>query len=72
MIIKTVCHGQTLFDIALQYCGGIDAAFEIAAINGLSISDTLSVGMLLRIPEQQNLKTARYYKDNGIKPATAM
>lgn len=64
--------GQTLFDIALQECGSIDAAFEIASLNDVSISDIPASGMSLNIPEVKNMKTVKYYKNNGIIPATAM
>ncbi len=68
-----ICRkGQTLFDIALQNCGSIDAVFEIASLNDTSISTLPDTGMPLNIPVPKSGKIVKYYKDNNIIPATAM
>lgn len=69
---KTCLKGQTLFDIALQNCGSIDAVFEIASLNDTSISTLPDTGMVLNIPVPKNGKIVKYYRDNDITPATAM
>ena len=51
----TTRNNQTLPDIALQECGNIEAAFDIARLNGLSLTDELKTGQTL----------------DGVKPATA-
>ncbi len=42
---------QTLFDIVLMACGTMEGAMEIAGANGLSISDSVSVGQSINIPD---------------------
>jgi hypothetical protein len=64
-------ENQTMLDIALQYCGDADGALETAIANGLSLTDSLSPGQTLTLPEiPANRAVASYYGVNGIKPAT--
>jgi hypothetical protein len=42
-------NGQSLFDIAVKTVGDVEAVFQIAADNGLSITDDLTVGRMLHI-----------------------
>lgn len=69
--IKTETN-QTLFDIALQWCGDCEAAARIALMNGLDITDTPQAGTVLMIPEVINRRVFKYYNDNRIKPATKL
>ncbi len=43
---------QTLFDIVLMACGTMEGAMEIAEANGLGISDSVSVGQSINIPDR--------------------
>lgn len=73
--MKTVIvkSGQTLLDIALQEKGSIEAIEEIAALNGLSITDELTVGMELSLPASAwNKLIENYCKNNDVSPATAL
>ena len=45
----TTRNNQTLPDIAVQECGNIEAAFDIARLNGLSLTDELKTGQTLDI-----------------------
>lgn len=45
-----VKDGQSLLDIALQECGDVAAAYAIADLNGMSVSDSLEVGSELQVP----------------------
>ena len=65
-IIRT--NRQTIFDVAIQYCGDAQAAFEIADLNNVSLTD--SETMPLEIPPVYNKRVVEYYQNNGIKPAT--
>ena len=38
----TTRNNQTLLDIAVQECGTVEAAFEIAERNGLALTDELN------------------------------
>ncbi len=61
---------QTLMDIAVSSCGDVEAVFEIAENNDLSLTVELS-GIEIDVPEKSNQKVADYFADNGITPATA-
>ncbi len=65
-------NGQTLFDIALQYCGDISAAYDIAVINDIEITSNLVVGEEINIPDVINKNVVNYYQQNEIKPSTAI
>jgi hypothetical protein len=62
---------QTLFDIAIQYCGDREAVFAIADLNDLSITETLPAGSEVIIPNIINQKVVVFYRTNSIVPATA-
>lgn len=68
----TVRNKQSLLDIAIQEAGTIEAVFEIAAANNLSLTDQLSPGMALGIPSLAIIdrEVQEYYKNKGIRPAT--
>jgi len=65
-----VLEAQSLFDLVIQECGGIGAAFEIAELNGLSITDVLVPGTSIELPETINKPVHEYYKTHGLKPST--
>lgn len=66
-----VLENQSLFDIAIQECGSAEAAYDIAKLNGLSVTDELTPGQELNIPTPENRNIASYYRQRNIKPATA-
>ncbi|MDD4394871.1 MAG: hypothetical protein PHQ33_03180 [Bacteroidales bacterium] len=62
---------QTIFDVALQACGSAEAAFDIARMNDISISELLPAGTILKIPEvDSSSKRVVDYYDNTFYPAT--
>ncbi|HAO07179.1 MAG TPA: hypothetical protein DCQ50_09340 [Chryseobacterium sp.] len=63
---------QTILDIAIQYTGTVENCFAIAVANGLSVSDVLSAGLPLEIPEDvfKNTDVLNYYNAKNIQPAT--
>jgi hypothetical protein len=67
-----VLNRQSLFDLALQHCGSVEAAIDIALLNGLSLSDSLEVGSELLLPPVLNKPVADYYRNRNITPATAL
>jgi hypothetical protein len=73
MIVK-VLAGQSLFDIAIQYLGNIDTAFEIAQANGRMLSDDLVTGENLIVPDELSKSNVvlQYYSARGLVPATAL
>ena len=70
----TVLNNQSFLDIAIQHTGTVINAFEIAAANGMSVSESLISGSELIIPETIAIDTdiRDYFKSKGIKPATSV
>ena len=66
----TRTNRQSIFDVALQYCGDAQAAFEIVDMNNLSLTDTETPE--IEISEAYNKRVVDYYQINGVKPATAV
>jgi hypothetical protein len=66
----TVEQGQNMLDVALQHCGNTSAAFAIAKLNGLSLTDDLIAGSSLIIPDVVEPAMVQYLSDNNIVPAT--
>ena len=71
-MITTVTSRQSLFDIALQHCGIMEAAFDIAQANGISLTDDLTTGQTLTLPEPTDTSMVQHYTTNNIQPATAI
>ena len=64
---------QSLLDIALQTLGDADGALEIAAINGVCLTDDPDPATPLALPSSQMSRAvANYYAANSIRPATAL
>ena len=70
----TVLHNQSLLDVAIQHTGSVANCFAIAVANGLSVSDDLTPGIDLVIPEDAIIDkdVLRYQKSKGIQPATGI
>lgn len=67
-----VLEGQSLSDIAVQACGSAEASFAIALANDCSLTEPLAPGQMLVVPPAVKKDIAAYFKDKGIKPATAI
>lgn len=62
---------QSLYDIANQEFGSISAAFQIAVLNAMSVTDLPLPGQVLLLPNMEFEKDiAAYFKNNGIMIAT--
>lgn len=69
----TAADRQTLLDIALQQYGNAEAAMDLAIANDKSISQDISAGESITLPETlQNRRMVKYYDINSIMPATAI
>lgn len=70
----TTRNNQTLPDIAVQECGNIEAAFDIARLNGLSLTDELKTGQTLDIActTACTESVVGELAADGVKPATAL
>jgi hypothetical protein len=70
MRTATIDKHQTIIDVALQECGNADAAFDIAALNGIEITDDIAPGTELLLPDVVDKKKVKYLSDAGLKPIT--
>jgi hypothetical protein len=70
----TILNSQTLQDIAIQYCGTLEALFDIAFLNNISVTEELSPGQILNIPEVDYgfQEVVNYFLINKKQPATAL
>ncbi len=62
---------QSLLDVAIQQCGDATAVFNLAVLNGLSVTDDLKVGQIIESNEVVDVDVEKYYRLRNIKPATA-
>lgn len=54
MRVITAHKGQSVYDIALQFCGDISFAYMIANINDMNINETVDTTQKLMVPECEN------------------
>lgn len=69
-----VLNNQSLIDVAIQHTGMVENCFAIAVANDLSVSDLLTPGMIISIPENisNNTDVLNYYTAKKIHPATGI
>jgi len=65
-----VLAGQSILDVAIQHAGSIEAAFELATRNDISLSDELTASEELLETEKVRADIVDYYTRRGFKPAT--
>ena len=63
---------QSLLDIALQTSGNIEAAFDLAADNDISISEPLETDAALRSVPVVDQKVVNRYEAVDVRPATEL
>jgi len=62
---------QTVFDMATQQLGSLEAVFALAQLNNMALSDDLQTGQQLNYSITPfNKAVLKIYQDNGYKPAT--
>ena len=67
-----VLSGQSVLDVEIQTAGSAEAAFLLAAANGLSITGELDAGDELATVAAIDRDVFNYYSSNQLKPATAI
>lgn len=67
-----VKSGQSLLDMAVEHSGGMEGAFPLAEVNGISLTDDLSVGDRLEPSPVVDERTALLFGNMVHKPATAL
>jgi hypothetical protein len=63
-------QGQCFFDLVIQGTGNVDNAFEMAVLNGLSITDGLEIGQEIMPTEVTNRNIVALFNAKHI-PATS-
>jgi hypothetical protein len=58
-MIVEVKAGQSLVDVALQFCGDVDRVVEIAELNGLAVDFVASSSMEMVVPDVRNVMRSR-------------
>lgn len=61
---------QSIYDIAVQYCGGVDAVNDIAVLNDISTDDDLQAGTVLLLPAIVDNSVVNNLSINKIEPAS--
>jgi hypothetical protein len=69
----TIIQNQSLLDVAIEQLGSVDRAFEVALLNGLSISADLYPGQEINLPDvySANTEQALYFANKKIATAQA-
>lgn len=67
-------HKQSVLDLSVQAFGSMDAFMDMAVENDISITENLTPGDELSLPEFSEKKTdiIAFYNKNQIKPSTAL
>lgn len=65
-----VLAGQNIFDVAVQHAGSVEAAFDLAITNDISLSDALTVGEELLGAGKVRADIVDYYARRVFNPAT--
>lgn len=65
----TVKPGQTLPDIAIQYCGDMTAYPALAQFNGLNLTDDITAGSILLLPDVTDKRARAIFMAGGYFPA---
>lgn len=63
---------QSLLDIAVQTSGSVEAAFDIAAANDVSVSESLSAGVQIETVPAADRTVLQRYTARQIRPATEL
>lgn len=61
---------QTLIDLAIQHCGDPEACFDLAMLNGLSITDLPATGANLITPPVIDSRVVSWFISEEIEPAS--
>lgn len=65
-----VKNNQSVLDLGIQIAGALDAVFDLAIENDVSITDVLMVLSEFAPIKPQNREVVEYYINNNISPAT--
>lgn len=68
-----VLDNQRLIDISMQELGDVERLVELAALNGVSMTEELVAGSTIQIPDYEAAKvtTVKTFSDTSKAPASA-
>lgn len=68
----TVLNNQSLEDVAIRHCGTIEALFDIAYLNNISVTEELFADQILMIPSKDygSQEVINYLQENKQEPAS--
>lgn len=73
MAEKVALSGQSLFDMAILLEGSVEAAFDIALENGMSLTDEIPPGRRVKYSGAAvSPQVVRYFEANRLLPATVL
>lgn len=64
----TVLNGQTIFDIAIQSCGNVESAYDIALMNDIDVFSYPQPCTMLKVPDVVNKQVVKIFEQD--KPAS--
>lgn len=72
--MEVTMNGQNLLDIAIQATGDAGEALALALANGLCLTDDLTVGQTIDVPDgmEGDANTRAYYRAKDLHPATGV
>ncbi len=65
-------HSQSLLDFAIQHCGTAEAAYDVARLNDMSLTQDVDAGIELILPEISDKEVVAHYELNKLNPATGI
>ncbi len=70
-MVITVLNNQNFLDIAIMYTGIVENSFDIAVFNEMSLTDQLTPGMSLTVPDdlETDPDTVSYFMRQSLQPA---
>jgi len=66
----TVVHGQSMFDLALQCSGTVEAAFAMSELNDTAVTEHLADGASLACAPVESRRVVAFYERNTLTAAT--
>lgn len=60
----TVLNGQTVFDIAIQSCGNVELAYDIALMNDIDVFSYPQPGTTLKVPDVINKQVIKMFEQD--------
>ena len=63
---------QTMFDVALEYCGTFESAMQMALLNGVDLTEDIPTNAVLELPSVDKPRIAANFQSLRHTPATAI